>query len=147
MTSGAGKAFVAGGTAVAATLGGFYYSLQNAKRKEEEMGKNPRYEQVMAHMKRKPVPGEELPVLSSPKHKYSDNPPAFRGDVHNSGHATLQNYKNTPQYLEHGEAVRYMVPPPQKGRSDGSGKPYTKSPDYAKNYEKTVKSSSKESAP
>lgn len=35
------------------------------------------------------------------------------------------------------DALRYMVPPPQRGRNDGSGKAYTKSPDYAKNYHKT----------
>lgn len=34
--------------------------------------------------------------------------------------------------------IRRMVPPPQRGRADDSGRAYPKSPDYADNYGKTV---------
>ncbi|KAJ2914054.1 hypothetical protein MD484_g6371, partial [Candolleomyces efflorescens] len=33
---------------------------------------------------------------------------------------------------------RNMVPPPQRGKKDESGRAYTKGPDYVKNYEKTA---------
>ncbi|KAJ2935401.1 hypothetical protein H1R20_g1691, partial [Candolleomyces eurysporus] len=33
---------------------------------------------------------------------------------------------------------RKMVPPPQRGKKDDSGRAYTKGPDYVKNYEKTA---------
>jgi hypothetical protein len=34
--------------------------------------------------------------------------------------------------------ARNMVPPPQRGRKDGTDKAYTKSPDFVKNYGKTA---------
>lgn len=37
-----------------------------------------------------------------------------------------------------------MAPPPQRAKDDGSGRAYTKSPDYVKNYEKTMRHKTKE---
>lgn len=68
--------------------------------------------------------------------QHSNIPPAFPGKDHRSG-STIANYKDTPEYAECGPAARNMVPPPQRGKSDGSGMVYTKSPDYVKNYGKT----------
>ena len=71
--------------------------------------------------------------------RYSNIPPAFPGKDHYSGHSTIANYKDSPGYAECGPAIRKMVPPPQRGKTDGSGMAYTKSPDYVQNYEKTVR--------
>lgn len=93
-------------------------------------------EQLLAHVAAKHEPGDALPVLKS---RPSNRPPAIPGKDHHSGHSTIANYKDTPEYAEYGPAARNMVPPPQRGRSDGSGRVYTKSPDYAQNYGKTIR--------
>ena len=93
-------------------------------------------EQFIAHVATKRAPGDALPVLKS---RYSNIPPAFPAKEHHSGHSTLANYKDTPEYAEFGPAARHMVPQPQRGKSDGSGKAYTKSPDYVQNYGKTIR--------
>ena len=93
-------------------------------------------EQLLAHVASKHDPGDALPVLIS---RRSNIPPAFPAKDHHSGHTTIANYKDTPEYAELGPAARNMVPPPQRGRSDGSGMVYTKSPDYVQNYGKTVR--------
>ncbi|KAF9530147.1 hypothetical protein CPB83DRAFT_186183 [Crepidotus variabilis] len=130
-----GKGFLVVGSLVAASLGGFYASMLSSKRKQEETGTNPHHEQLLANYGRKPVPGE--PASSVILARYSDNPPAHRGDYHSAyGHNTRDNYKNSPEYTEHGETLLYMVPPPQRARKDGSGKAYTKSPDYVDSYDK-----------
>ena len=93
-------------------------------------------EQVIAHIAAKREPGDALPFLNS---RRSNIPPAFPGKDHHSGHSTIANYKDTPEYAEHGPAARNMVPPPQRGKSDGSGMVYTKSPKYVQNYGKTIR--------
>jgi hypothetical protein len=93
-------------------------------------------EQVIAHVAAKQKPGDALPVLNS---RLSNMPPAFPGKDHHSGHSTIARYKDTPEYAEHGPAARIMVPSPQRGRSDGSGTVYTKSPNYVQNYGKTIR--------
>jgi hypothetical protein len=93
-------------------------------------------EQLLAHVAAKHDPGDALPVLIS---RRSNIPPAFPAKDHHSGHTTIANYKDTPEYAELGPAARNLVPPPQRGRSDGSGMVYTKSPDYVQNYGKTVR--------
>ena len=93
-------------------------------------------EQLLAHVATKREPGDALPVLKS---RLSNIPPAFPGKDHHSGHSTIANYKDTPEYAEYGPAARNMVPQPQRGKSDGSGRVYTKSPDYVQNYGKTVR--------
>lgn len=87
-------------------------------------------------MARRPAPGEDLEKI---RWKYSESPPAFPGTDHHSGHAIRDHsqWKKTPQFEEVGEAIRFMEPTPQRGRKDGSERPYTKSPDYVKNYGKT----------
>lgn len=81
-------------------------------------------------------PDDSLPYPPLRAHA-SDIPPQFRTNEHHSGHATHRNYKDTPEYAEHGEAVRRMAPPPQRQAQDGTGRAYTKSPNYADNYGKT----------
>jgi hypothetical protein len=93
---------------------------------------NPLDEQILAHVAKRQF-DDTLPVLNS---RHSNNPPAFPGKDHRS-RSTLANYKDTPEYAEHGADARNMVPPPQRDRSDGSGMPYTKSPDFVENYKKT----------
>lgn len=133
-------------------LGGLYSILDRSKRRQVERGTNPYRtdfsvescfslnfypldEQLLAHVAKRES-GDVLPVINSP---YSNIPPAFPGKDHRSGHFTIANYKDTPEYAEHGPAARTMVPPPQRGKSDGSGMAYTKSPDYVQNYGKTVR--------
>ena len=125
------------------------------KRREEERGTNPYCtdfsieccisfssififldEQLLAHVAAKYKPEDALPFLDSQR---SNNPPASPGKDHHSGHFTIASYKDTPEYAEYGPAARNMVPPPQRGRSDGSGNVYTKSPDYVQNYGKTIR--------
>ncbi|KAF9475690.1 hypothetical protein BDN70DRAFT_813616, partial [Pholiota conissans] len=114
------------------TLGGFYYSMLYNKKKQEEEGRNPYYEQVIAHVSKKPLNSDALqPLQSHP----SELPPAFPGKDHYSGHATRSNWKNTQGYAEHGDDIRLMETTPQ--RTGAEGRPYTKSPDYVKNYGKT----------
>jgi len=132
--SGPGRAFLIGGTAVISGLGGLYLILHRSKRRQEERGTNPYHEQVLAHVGKQKY-GEALPIMHS---QHSNTPPAFLGKDHRSG-STIANYKDTPEYAEYGPAARNMVPPPQRGKSDGSGMVYTKSPDYVKNYGKTSK--------
>lgn len=64
-------------------------------------------------------------------------PPAFPGKDHHHGKYTLAQYKQTPDYVETEGQLRYMVPPPQRPRKDFPDTPYTKAPDYVRNYEKT----------
>ncbi|KAH7912189.1 hypothetical protein BJ138DRAFT_1112568 [Hygrophoropsis aurantiaca] len=54
----------------------------------------------------------------------------------NNGHSTIHDYLARPNSTREG---RYQVPPPQRARGDGSGRAYTKSPDYCMSYEKTPK--------
>jgi len=130
------RTFLLGGSLVAAGLGGFYLSMSYRKRLQELSGKNPHYEQVIGYASKRPAENEILPILNA---RYSDVPPAFPGKDHHSGHATLGTYKKSPDYAESGDSLRYMVPPPQRGKPDGSGRAYTKSPDYVDNYNKTVR--------
>ncbi|KIJ99998.1 hypothetical protein K443DRAFT_619041 [Laccaria amethystina LaAM-08-1] len=128
-----GRTLLIGGTIVAVTLAGFWANMQRHKRHQESLGRTPHYEQVMAHVNKKPVPGEPLaPVLHG---TYSDIPPAFPGKDHHGGHITMSTYKQSPEYSD--PESRYQVPTPQRGRNNDSGRAYTKSPDYVKNYEKT----------
>ncbi|KAF8800604.1 hypothetical protein BYT27DRAFT_7199754 [Phlegmacium glaucopus] len=129
------KALLVGGTAVISGLGGLYLIMHRNKRRQEERGTNPYHEQLLAHVAKRES-GNTLPAIHSP---YSNIPPAFPGKDHRSGHSTIANYKDTPEYAESGPAARNMVPPPQRGKSDGSGMAYTKSPEYVKNYGKTVR--------
>lgn len=108
-------------------------NMLRRKRIEEERGTNPHVEQIIAHFNKKPIPGEPLPLL---RHLDTDIPPAFPGKEHPNRH-TLKNYKQSEGYAESGEAVRFMEPTPQRARSDGIEKPYTKAPDYVDNYGKT----------
>lgn len=93
----------------------------------------PLVEQIIAHFSKKPVPGETLPLL---RHLDTDIPPAFPGKDHRSGHSTMKDYKQSEGYAESGEAVRFMAPTPQRA-GEGSGKVYTKAPNYVDNYGKT----------
>ncbi|KAF8965078.1 hypothetical protein BDZ97DRAFT_1659345, partial [Flammula alnicola] len=127
--------FLIGGTVVALGLGGFYMAMLRSKQKQQEAGLNPYYERVMGYVNQKPVQDEILRPL--PSH-YSDIPPHFPTKEHHSGHVTVADYKNSPQYAEQGETIRHMVPPPQRAGPDGT-RPYTKSPDYVSNYGKTIR--------
>ncbi|KAF8171501.1 hypothetical protein BJ912DRAFT_120205 [Pholiota molesta] len=134
MQAGPGRSVLIGGPVVLAGLLGLFLSLRHNKQKEVEAGKNPHFEQILAHVGKKPAGDEDLKPLRSYS---SDLPPNLPGDDHYSGHSTRTNWKNTQGYAEHGDDVRYMQPTPQREASDGSGRAYTKSPDYAKNYGKT----------
>jgi len=90
-------------------------------------------EQIIAHFSKKPAPGETLPLL---RHLDTDIPPALPGKDHRSGHSTMKDYKQSEGYAESGEAVRFMAPTPQRA-GEGSGKVYTKAPNYVDNYGKT----------
>ncbi|KDR80273.1 hypothetical protein GALMADRAFT_223161 [Galerina marginata CBS 339.88] len=130
------RTFLTVGSLVAAGLGGFYLSMSYRKRLQELSGRTPHYEQIMGHAIKTPAAYETLPVLNA---RYSDIPPAFPGKDHHSGHNTLGTFRQSPDYAESGDSLRYMVPPPQRGKADGSGRAYTKSPDYADNYNKTAR--------
>jgi len=99
-------------------------------------------EQIVAHVS-KPIDEDNLPTLNA---RYSDIPPAVPGKEHNSGHSTFKNFKQSPAYLESGNAARRMVPPPQRAHTDGSGRAYTKSPNFVDNYNKTIRPAHKEIA-
>ncbi|PPR01315.1 hypothetical protein CVT24_006348 [Panaeolus cyanescens] len=125
---------IVGGLTAATLFSSYFFRLQH-KKKEQAAGLNPMHEQVLSIMARKPIPGEDLEEI---RWKYSQTPPAFPATEHHSGHAIRDHarWKKTPQFEEIGEGVMYMEPTPQRGRKD-SDKPYTKSPDYAANYNKT----------
>lgn len=55
---------------------------------------------------------------------------------HDSKHATIADYLTSPNYSESG---RRQQPTPQRSQGDGSGRAYTKSPDYVDGYKKTAK--------
>lgn len=50
---------------------------------------------------------------------------------HNPRHSTFENYAGSQE-------ERFMVPPPQRSRGDGSHRAYTKAPSYLDHYEKTA---------
>ncbi|TFK22116.1 hypothetical protein FA15DRAFT_49981 [Coprinopsis marcescibilis] len=128
---GQGRTFLIGGSLVAAGLASFYINMLQKKKVEQAAHKNPYHEQVIAGISHKTERNENLQPLNV---AYSDYPPAYRRNDHYSGHMTIQDAKASPDY---NSETRRLVPPPQRGRDDGSGKAYTKSPDYAKNYGKT----------
>lgn len=102
-------------------------------------------EQTINHAYQSNMKPNQADALRPPMHAHaSDLPPAFRRDEHFSGHSTYANYKDTPAYAEHGEEVRRMVPTPQRQHTDGTGRVYTKSPDYAQNYGKTKRPAAKQ---
>ncbi|KAF8155807.1 hypothetical protein B0H34DRAFT_798918 [Crassisporium funariophilum] len=136
-STGAGRAFLVGGSIVALGLGGFYANMIRNKANQERLATNPHHEQIIAHVSLKPIEGEALHHGANAR--YGDIPPAFRGKDHHSAHETITTFKNTPEYAEAGPAARYMVPPPQRPQLGKPDVAYTKSPDYAKNYEKTVR--------
>jgi len=92
-------------------------------------------EQVIAHVNTKPITKEDvnsLPALSQSARSLHVIPPPTK--EHNAKHITIDDFnasgvRNTYE--------RYQAPQPQRPKGDGSGRVYTKSPDYVKNYEKT----------
>lgn len=95
-------------------------------------------EQIVGHVSKAPAPDQPLPTLTA---RYSDTPPAFPAKEHVSRHTTFANYKQSPGYIEGGPATRYMEPTPQRPRNDGTGRAYTKAPNYVDNYGKTARPS------
>lgn len=86
-------------------------------------------EQTILHKGRRNDPNGVLPDLGE---SLSAKPPASRvNNAPRNDHLTRDQVTDTTRF--------YMVPSPQRGRGDGSGKVYTKSPSYADNYEKTKK--------
>ncbi|PPQ66810.1 hypothetical protein CVT26_009657 [Gymnopilus dilepis] len=131
---GPGRSFLIGGAAVLASLGTFYLGLSTSKRHQVADGRNPYYEYSLGYSVPKPKADDMLPTL---RDRYSMMPPALPGKEHHPGKYTLAQYKNTEDFIESEGRLRYMVPPPQRPRSDIKDRPYTKSPDYVRNYEKT----------
>ena len=134
-----------------ASLSTFYLGLSTSKRHQVADGRNPycmshRYstsstetdafidEYSLGYSVPKPKADDMLPTL---RDRYSMMPPALPGKEHHPGKYTLAQYKNTEDFIESEGRLRYMVPPPQRPRSDIKDRPYTKSPDYVRNYEKT----------
>ncbi|PPQ78615.1 hypothetical protein CVT25_010579 [Psilocybe cyanescens] len=134
--SGYGRTFLVGGSIVLAGLSGFYISMLRNKHKQQERGMNPHFEQIVGHVSKAPAADQPLPTLNA---RYSDMPPAIPATEHISGHTTFANYKESPGYAEGGPATRYMQPTPQRAKDDGSGRAYTKSPNYTENYGKTTR--------
>jgi hypothetical protein len=91
-------------------------------------------EQVIAHAGTKPITLEDATPFPPKSSKLRANPMTPPVKEHNAKHITISDYKMSPH---HAQVDRYEVPTPQRARGDGSGKVYTKSPDYARNYEKT----------
>jgi len=73
-----------------------------------------------------------LPALSTPLRSSRAIPPPTK--EHNAKHITIEDFKASG---DHDIFDRYQAPQPQRSKGDGSGRVYTKSPDYVKNYEKT----------
>ncbi|KAH9478353.1 hypothetical protein JR316_0008807 [Psilocybe cubensis] len=136
--SGFGRTFLVGGSIVLAGLTGFYMSMLRNKHKQELMGTNPHFEQIVGHVSKAPPADQPLPKLNA---TYSDVPPAYPTKEHVSRHTTFANFKDSPGYLEGGPATRYMEPTPQRPKNDGTGRAYTKSPNYVDNYGKTTRPS------
>ncbi|KAJ3567285.1 hypothetical protein NP233_g6463 [Leucocoprinus birnbaumii] len=129
-----GKTIVVGSAIVAAGLSGFYINMLRNKHKQEREGTNPTYEQVIAHVNTKPLKVEDVNSLPSLHHSLRSLPMLAPTKEHNAKHITIDDWKASG---DHEAVERYQVPPPQRSRGDGSGRVYTKSPDYARNYEKT----------
>ncbi|KAF5310752.1 hypothetical protein D9619_008174 [Psilocybe cf. subviscida] len=132
--SGPGRAMAVGVPIVGAIFAGSYLSMLHSKKKQEQAGTNPYFEQVVAGVSADIPPGQDLRAHSSAKE--SVNPPAFIRHDHHNGHTTIRKYKESPEYAEYGAELRHMVPPPQRGRPEDE-RAYTKAPDYVKNYNKT----------
>jgi len=73
-----------------------------------------------------------LPALSHSVRALRALPPPTK--EHNAKHITIDDFKASGVREPY---ERYQAPQPQRPKGDGSGRIYTKSPDYAKNYEKT----------
>ncbi|KXN89347.1 hypothetical protein AN958_05845 [Leucoagaricus sp. SymC.cos] len=124
------QTFLAGGAIVLAGLSGFYVNMLRNKHKQERDGTNPIYEQVISHAHTKPILMEDVNAFPGSS-AHALRPPTKE---HNARHISIDEYKASH---DRGDVGRYQVPPPQRSRGDGSGRVYTKSPDYARNYEKT----------
>ena len=127
-------------------------SLLRNKHKQEQDGTNPICmfflqhiivfgsikgldEQIIAQANTKPITKEDvnsLPALSHSVRSLRTIPPPTK--VHNAKHITIDDFYASGAHDTH---ERYQAPPPQRPKGDGSGRIYTKSPDYTKNYEKT----------
>ena len=93
---------------------------------------------------------DDLHEIRGVKGTMSGRPPIVTKHEHHSGHMTISAYNQAKKEREASEDLdaeagtsraehqnqRTMAPPPQRGRKQ-DGRAYTKSPDYAKNYEKT----------
>ncbi|KAG6916156.1 hypothetical protein DXG01_008208 [Tephrocybe rancida] len=138
-----GQTILFGSSVVAASLGGFYWNLRRMQNKKAERGDLPHYEYLLAHVASRglanPVPGAaELPLS---RHGRSGNSIPAPLREHRSGHSTVANYQ--PSSTSSEIRARFEQPTPQRAKELGSSIVYTKSPDYAKSYEKTAKGKAK----
>ncbi|MCL6358418.1 hypothetical protein EXT68_23820 [Pectobacterium parmentieri] len=137
--TGFGKSFLIGGSIVAAGFIGTWYSLIQHKKREQAAGKNPYHEQIVARLSEPPTrggTGVDLDNLKPMNVRFGEIPPQIPTKEHNSRHATIEEFAKSP---DSDPEMRRMEPTPQKGRRDGSGKVYTKSPDFVDNYGKTLR--------
>ncbi|KAF9450313.1 hypothetical protein P691DRAFT_665621 [Macrolepiota fuliginosa MF-IS2] len=129
-----GKTFFLGGVLVLGGLTTLYVSMLRSKRKQVHARTNPSYEQVLTHAGLKPIALCDVNRLPSMAFEARSPIPAPVKE-HNARHITIEDYKAS--HDDDGGYGRFQVPPPQRARGDGSGRVYTKSPDYVRNYEKT----------
>lgn len=133
------RTFLIGGGITAAILSGAWMSMLWAKKRQQIAGRNPYYEHILQNSASSPSNFDNLKPLSHKSSHYSMQPPAHVNHDHTKPHFTIE------QAIEQAKLtgadineIRRMVPSPQRGRNDGSGRAYPKSPDYVDNYGKTV---------
>ncbi|KAH7925104.1 hypothetical protein BV22DRAFT_1129295 [Leucogyrophana mollusca] len=136
-----GRTLVLGTLVVASGIALFFANLHRRQRKKEELdqitgGAIPTW-QRRVHQSNHPAFYSTLPLTL----RASDVEPRFEPLAspireQNNGHSTIKDYLARPDSTTEG---RFQVPPPQRSRGDGSGRAYTKSPDYCMSYEKTPK--------
>ncbi|KAL0960173.1 hypothetical protein HGRIS_011807 [Hohenbuehelia grisea] len=128
-----GRTTIIGMTVVILGLGAFYRRLHNKEQRRMHDGSNAFHEQRLAHA------GSIEKALFSRPASFVENRALPLGPIsreNNSKHSTIKDYLASPGYSEEG---RRMQPTPQRAKKDGSGRAYTKSPDYVDSYEKTPK--------
>ncbi|KAG6810218.1 hypothetical protein H0H92_012844 [Tricholoma furcatifolium] len=138
-TMSAGQTVLFGGSIVAASLGGFYWNLRRMQAKKAERGDLPHYEYLLAHVASRglanPVPGAAEVPLARQQRRASPLPGPVR--QHMDHRTTVANYQPSPNSSD--IRGRLEQPTPQRAKALGSDVVYTKSPEYAKSYDKVAK--------
>jgi len=121
---------------VLASFGGFYLNLRRMHNKKVAEGNLPHYEYLLAHVGSDEPGADDLPITRVERRA---SPLPIPLKEHRNGHSTIADFKVLAAGGDGGgPRTGLEQPTPQRAREVGSSVAYTKSPDYAKSYEKHV---------